>query len=122
MFLVRRGPDFGGAPDRGARKDRPNGTALWADRSTDDDLDDATCGPLQSRRFDRDCTFVVGGPCRIAGSGRHHGWRRQSDAGRRTRRNRRSWIAGDGWVLQERRSNGGGLRARLASYGGYRIP
>ena len=29
------------APDRGAGKDRPDGTALWADRSTDDDLDDA---------------------------------------------------------------------------------
>src|ERR1700733_7992076 len=117
MLLVRGGPDFGGAPDRGAGKDRPDGTALWADRSTDDDLDDAARGPLQPRRFDRDWAFVVGGPGRAAGSGRHQGWRRQSDAGRSKRRDRRSWIAGDGWVLQERRSNGGGLRARLASYG-----
>src|SRR5712671_6937729 len=117
MLLVRRGPDFGGAPDRGAAKDRPDGTALWADRSADDDLDDGARGPLQSRRFDRDWTFVVGGPCRAAGSGRHHGRRRQSDAGRRTWRNRRSWIAGDGWLLQKCRSNGGSLRARLASYG-----
>src|SRR6267378_7096517 len=115
MLLVRRGPDFGGAPDRGAGKDRSDGTALWADRSTDDDLDDAACEPLQSRRFDRDWTFVVGGPCRAAGSGRHHGWRRQFDAGWRTRRNRRSWIAGDGWVLQKCRSNGGSLGTRLAS-------
>src|SRR5712671_4639157 len=117
MLLVWRGPDFGGAPDRRAGKDRPDGAALWAERSTDDDLDDAARGPLQSRRFDRDWTSVVGGACRAAGSGWHHGWRRQSDAGRRARRNRRSWIAGDGWVLQERRSNGGGLHARLASYG-----
>src|SRR3981189_1354732 len=113
MLLVRRGPDFGGAPDRGAGKNRPDGPALWADRSTADDLDDGALGPLQSPPFDRDRTSVVGGPCRAAGSGRHHGWRRQSDAGRRTRRNRRSRIAGNGWVLQERRSNGGGARTPL---------
>src|SRR5437879_13448136 len=103
MLLVRRGPDFGGAPDRGAGKDRPDGTALWADRGTDDDLDDAARGPLQSRRFDRDWAFVVGWPCRTAGSGEHHGWRRHCVVGRRTGRNRLSWMAGAGGVLEERR-------------------
>src|SRR5260370_33987388 len=113
MLLVRRGPDFGGAPDRGAGKDRPDGTALWADRSTDDDLDDAARGPLQWRRFDRDRAFVVGGPCRAAGSGRHHGWGLQSESGRRTRRKAPSWIAGGGWGVQERRNNDGGRLAPL---------
>src|SRR5882757_2510350 len=61
MLLVRRGPDFGGTLDRGAGKNRPDGTALWADRSTDDDLDDAARGPLQFRRFDGDCNLMPAG-------------------------------------------------------------
>ena len=61
MLLVRRRADLGGAPDRGAEKDRTDGAAFRPDRSTDDDLDDGARGPLQSRWLDRDRTSVVGG-------------------------------------------------------------
>jgi len=116
-FWYGAGPDFGGAPDRGAGKIGPMAQLFG---QTEAPMMISMMPPED--HYNPDGSIATG---RLSSAGRvgplvqvgiMDGDGNLMPAGERGEIVVR-WIAGDGWVLQERRSNGGGFRARLASYG-----